>query len=305
VVIVVIRRLWLYLNFRLLLPVSADRLLGLAQWLTALRGWVSYLLNADWRSVVHQDAFLHLRTQEALEIIRPNLQILRVSDRYVAQAREEWVAERLIQNTLDGSADFDAAIKERIHAIAPTQGIIYATIHWAESTVASAFLGDLGRPTWVMNSSFVESEAMPPAIRRHYRAKYRAMNQRLTPGRCVPIEQGIRPFMRHLQHGGAVAMTVDIPGSSSSGISEEWFGRTCQITPGMRHLAARTASVIIPYVARWHRDGWQFQFAGRDEPPYEFFEHVIFNEPTAWWAADLLPLALQASASPVNQESRL
>jgi hypothetical protein len=293
----VIRKAWLEWSFSTLLPWSARQSGWMAKGLTALRGWLSYILDADWRTLVHQDAALRQRTSEAFGIVGLDNDVANVAERYVAQAREEWIAEQLIQNRLVTDADFGNAIRRRLDLLTPTTGVIYTTIHWGESTVGAALLGDLGRTTWVMNSSFVESDAMPLAIRTHYQAKYRAMNLRLAPGRCVPIEHGLRPFMRHLQNGGGVAMTIDIPDHRPNAAIEQWFGRTCSVTPGLRHLVARTNSVVVPYVARCLNSRWRFEFAQVDEAPYAFFQRMIFQHPTAWWAADLFPLAVKPTVS--------
>ena len=249
-------------------------------------------LDADWRTIVHQDNALKLRVRRAFSMLNLPSPDRLFRLRYRAQAHEEWVSECLIRNRLAEPPYLADAIKDRIAAIPRDQGILFATVHWGESTVGSAFLGAFGRPTCVMNSRFVESEAVPTALRRHYQSKYRAMNERLKPGLCVATEDGIRPFIRHLHKGGAVAMTVDIPDQTGSAVTEKWFDYQCRLSPGFRHLERRTNSVVIPYVAEYDQGRWCFRFAEDNEPVYDFFSRIIRQCPEKWWAADLFPMAV-------------
>ena len=282
---------WLPLSFAVILPVAARLPQPFADWCTALRGRVSAWLNADWRTVVHRDRTLKSRTHQAFSALGfPSPEQL-VRQRYQAQAYEEWVSECMSIGRLSSPTELSVEITERIAGLPATQGIVFATIHWAESTIGSAYLGALGRPTCVMNARFVESDGVPPSIRSHYRAKYRAMDAHLNPGRCIAVEDGVRPFIRHLRQGGAVAMTVDIPDPSQSAVTEQWFGHSCQLSPGLRHLESSTGSLVIPYVARFDANQWRFDFAGSDESPYAFFARMIHEDPARWWAADLFPIA--------------
>ena len=149
----------------------------LGNWLSTVRGLVSYWSDSDWRTVLHKDTTLKDRLFKSYKLIsnRSNVSDL-VRARYIAQAKEEWLSEKI---GIYGVKTIISRIEmEGIDQIiqGTEKGIIFATIHFAESTIGSCFLEKIANSVLVMKGDFVESDAVPAWFSRHYKNKYRAMN---------------------------------------------------------------------------------------------------------------------------------
>ena len=280
------------ISFKYFLPMSARSPAILGCWLSIVRGLVSYWSDSDWRTILHKDTTLKDRLFESYQLISNSSDVSGlVRARYIAQAKEERLSEQI---GIYGVKKVISRIEmEGIDQIiqGTEKGTIFATIHFAESTIGSCFLEQIANSVLVMKGDFVESDAVPAWFSRHYKSKYRAMNEQLAAGECLPVEAGLLPFARHLSTGGAIALTVDIPGDTETGVLENFMGCDQLFAGAMRRLQKMTHSQVIPYVAQLDGSVLKFQFGPKNEP-YPFFEKVIKKQPHNWWAADLLPLSI-------------
>lgn len=283
---------WIQFKFGFFLAQLSKLPWGFITTLIRIESRWTYQLNLDWRTILHKDVNLKKRclwTYKRLLKGEDSPEQL-VRDRYFYQSREELIAQLFIRRKCSFRHNLNSSqITGRLE---PDRGVIYATVHWGESTLASALLADLGKHVQIMASKFVISDSVPLPFRRYYESKYQAMDCAIGRTQTRYIESGLLGFHRHLKRGGAVAMTIDIPQSEFSASREDFFGEDASFLPGFRYLQKTLNCAVIPYVAYYdYSKGWMFEFADSDEAPYGFFERIIREDPARWWGADLLPLA--------------
>jgi lauroyl/myristoyl acyltransferase len=224
-----------------------------------------------------------------------------VRQRYVMQSLEEleaaWVVYR---NLSDWPVEFIGL--EQVREVIKTHGrVVFVTSHFASSILGTIHLNRLGIPVLGMSSNVVEDPRVHPAIGRFYRKKYAAMGPYLLGGEILDRQGNSREFVRFLKKGGAVVIVGDLPPEPhEQAFAVQFFGKVRGFASGPTRMASIAQSPLLAYVCEYTSKGYRLTFSEPGQNPYALIEEHIRNDPSAWWAADLLPL-LPLEQSIVNR----
>lgn len=286
---------WTAFDYGYLLPLMARLPVPLGRVLARLRGLCYARLRRDWRQFSFADTKLWERTEQAMRCVMPaaNARAIRraVTARYVMQSLEELEAAWLsCRDFSSWPVQYDGL--EAVQAVIKAHGrVVFVTAHYASSILGTIHLRVLGIPILGMSSNVVEDPRVHPAIGRFYRRKYAAMGPYLQGGQVLDRQGNSRRFARFLKAGGAVVIVGDLPPDpNETPLPVEWFGQTRCVASGAARLAEMAGAPLVAYVCKYTPQGYKLTFSRPGTPPYQLFEQQIANDPSAWWAADLLPL---------------
>lgn len=288
------QRHWITLDYGFLLPLLARLPLCLGRYLAAWRGDMYAWLQRDWRQFSFKDDLLHQRTWQTLADLYPKANHAElkkhVRDRYRMQSIEEleaaWLMSRDIRSfsvVFEGIEAVQALLHKSPH-------IVFVTGHFSSSLFAIALLGRLGVPILGMSSSIVDHPQVHPQIRRFFRRKYAAIGSYLGGG--VLDQEGNRQrFARYLQREGSLVIVGDLPATTNRHDNvQDFFGARRSLAAGPVKLAQLANTPIIAFVGEFKNNAYHVSFSAPDENPYAFLAQHIRRRPSAWWAADVLPL---------------
>lgn len=138
----------------------------------------------------------------------------------------------------------------------------------------------------------------------------------------LPIEDGLRQFLRLLRQGEIIATPIDRPLAKGEGIPVRFFGRTAYVPRALGALMMKLGSTILPGFV-WYDAQMQFQArvfppcaivrTGNDEADtiaatqimFDALETMIRIDPAQWymfrqfWPDEELPAAEQPAAVPI------
>ena len=286
---------WIVFDYALLLPLLARLPVPWGRYLATVRGRWYARWGRDWRQFSFQDIALRERTRQAYAEIRPHAgpeEIERMlRQRYIAQSLEEleaaWVACRDLSRW-----PVEYIGLEPVRNLIKAHGrAVFVTSHFASSVLGTIHLQRLGIPVLGMSSNVVDDPQVHPAIGRFYRKKYAAMGPYLSGGSVIDRQGNSREFLRFLKQGGAVVIVGDVPPEPQEKAHEvHFFGKVRSFASGPSRMAAVTQSPLLAFVCEYTSKGYRVTFSEPEKNPYALFENHIQKNPSAWWAADLLPL---------------
>ena len=286
---------WIAFDYALLLPLLARMPVPWGRYLATVRGRWYARWGRDWRQFSFQDIALRERTRQAYAEIRSHAGSEEIEhmvrQRYIMQSLEEleaaWVACRDLSHW-----PVEYIGLEPVRNVIKTHGrVVFVTSHFASSVLGTIHLRQLGVPVLGMSSNVVDDPRVHPAIGRFYRKKYAAMGPYLLGGSVIDRQGNSREFLRFLKQGGMVVIVGDLPPEPQEKTHEvHFFGKVRSFTSGPLRMAAITQSPLLAFVCEYTSKGYRVTFSDPEKNPYALFENHIQKNPSAWWAADLLPL---------------
>jgi len=294
--------LWISWDYDVLLPLLARLPLPWGRCLAAWRGLLYAKLQRDWRQFSFQDKSLYERTRQTMSQLLPDADASAitkaVAQRYQMQSIEEWEAACMIIGrdisrwpvTYDGLEDMLALLQDNPQ-------VVFLTAHFSSSILGTVLLQRLGIPILGMSSNVIEDSRVHPSIGRFYRQKYAAMGHYLNGGQILDREGNISKFVRFLRCGGAVVIVGDLPaGLHESALIQSFLGSTRSLAPGATKLAKIANAPLAAFVCEFYDGSHHLRFSVPGEEPYAFLGQAIQHHPSAWWAADVLPMMSIASS---------
>ncbi|MFI3119312.1 MAG: hypothetical protein QX203_04995 [Methylococcaceae bacterium] len=285
------QRQWIAWDYDVLLPLLARLPLSWGRRLAGWRGLLYAKLQRDWRQFSFQDNDLHIRTQQALHQLLPNADTSAltqaVAQRYQMYSIEEWEAACMIIGrdisrwpvTYEGLDDMLALLQNNPR-------VVFLTAHFGSNILGTALLIRLAIPILGMSSNIVDDQRIHPSIRCFFRQKYAAMGHYLNGGQILDREGNTSQFVSSLRRGCAVVILGDLPGPHI----RPFLGSSCGLASGPVKLAKITHSPLIAFVCEFNNGSYCLRFSVHGEDPYGFIDLAIRSNPSAWWAADQLPL---------------
>lgn len=290
---------WDYAYF---LPNIARLPIAFGFWLAQLRGRLKARLQLDWRSVAlghrhiaqqSQIAYRGLFSKASPDQIRSLL-----NKRFRAEAQDEYDAQLIAQGRFK---ELKCAInpKEALAQImSAPRGVLLLTIHYDSFYLGSLFLAQASRCVNIMSSAVTHHPLVDPAVQTHFSGKYRGSEPYLNGGQVLDMEHGLRPFYRMLERKEILMMLADAPVlPNGAGIDVLFLGEKRRLAGGALRLAMKTNSLMAAYVCRCTGPGqYTMQILSPQEPSletlnsiYQFLGDTILQDPSQWWAIDLLP----------------
>lgn len=291
-----IQRQWIALEYDLLLPLLARLPLPWGRQIAVCRGRLYAYLRRDWRQFSFQDNELHTRTQQTMQQILHNANDSSITkaviQRYQMQSIEEWEAACInIGRDISQWPVVYEGLDDVLELLRDNPRIIFLIAHYGSSILGTVLLQRLGIPILGMSSNIVDNPRVHPSISRFYRKKYAAMARYLNNGQILDRENNTIKFLRFLQNGGAVVIPSDLPpASQKSALFRPFLGETRGFAPGAFKLAKLANVPLMAFLCEFRDDAYHLRFSSLGEDPYLFIDRTIQSHPSAWWAADILPL---------------
>lgn len=281
---------------------------SLARW----RGKLNALVGRDWRSMALGFRHIHRQSLIAYKQLAPfaseQQHVLWRKQRFIAEAMDEFEARWLAAGrTQELTCEFDPPnaldyCRHRKH------GLLLLTPHFESFILGISFLGRSGEIVNAMSSAVTSDPRVDNAVKQHFEAKYRGLEQSLNGGLVVNMEEGLRPFYDMLQRQEILVLLGDAPVlPNGAAMSVDFLGAQRKIAGGGPRIAQRTHSDIGGFVCTAVRKG-HYKLTLIPPMPanspdaiqriYDFFTQHIMKNPGGWWASDLLP------AMPLESESR-
>ncbi len=280
------------LDYEVLLPACAHLPEPFATALTHLRARAMLAAERDWRHHVG-DTGTGIRRRQALEEInayRAPSPPIPLSTVYRAWAEDELDAARLISGDLP---------RRIVCPTLPAEQTIWITAHFGASINGATFVHATGRVTDALASDIVLSPKLPPAIKRFYARKYRALEAAFRGGRVLYYERHLKRLYRRVRQGNDLIVVTDLPSATEeASICVPLFGKKRRFAIGAAKLAAAAGIALQPYVilpdGPFRKVVLGPRIRGRRPkdflPAYVFLADHIERRPQCWWALDLLPL---------------
>jgi len=295
---------WIAFDYAFILPFLARLPVPLGRYFATVRGRWYARWGRDWRQFSFQDSALRERTRQAYAEIRPQAGLKEIKrmvrQRYVMQSLEELEAAWVVCRDLNdwpveyvGLEHIQESLK--IHGRA-----VLVTSHFASSILGTIHLRQLGVPVLGMSDNVIEDPRVHPAIGRFYRKKYAAMRPYLLGGKILDRQGNSREFVNFLKKGGVVVIVGDLPSDArEQALEVPFFGKIRRFASGPSRMAGIVQVPLLAYVCEYTLKGYRVTFSEPGQNPYALFEKHIRKNPSAWWAADILPL-LPLRQSTVN-----
>jgi len=300
-----IRRIWIALDYQVVLPLLACLPLFLGRYLAAKRGQLYGYMEHDWRKFSFQDGAFHQRLEASLAQLLPEESKeehqLAVIRRYQMQSLEEWEAACLIvgRDISTWPVRFEG-LEEVQKALLDNPRVVFLTAHFGSSILGTVLLQKLGLPVLGMSSDVVEMPCVHPSISAFYRKKYAAMGRYLNGGEILHREGNMMKFSRFLKNRGIVVIVGDLPPDSHEKPTvRDFLGASRGFASGPVKLSHLAKAAFRSFVCEYQSGEYVVRFSEPDEEPYGFVEKAIRANPSTWWAADLLTLypKIEPSAS--------
>lgn len=287
---------WIAWDYGVLLPLLARLPLSWGRRLAAWRGLLYARIQRDWRQFSFQDHNLYARTQQTMRRLLPEADAATLSQavarRYQMQSIEEWEAACLIigRDISRWPVTFEG-LEDMLTLLQANPRVVFVTAHFGSSILGTVLLQRLGVPILGMSSNIVENPLVHPKISRFYRQKYAAMGRYLNGGQVLDRQGNTNKFVRFLRRGGAVVIVGDLPPEPhESALIRPFLGASRGFAPGAVKLAKITHASLAAFVCEFNNGSYCLRFSTSGEDPYAFIDRAIRRHPSAWWAADLLPL---------------
>lgn len=286
-----LQRQWIAWDYGVVLPLLARLPLSWGRCLAGWRGLLYARLQRDWRQFSLQDHSLYERTQQALHQLLPEMDAAAlkqaVAQRYRMYSLEEWEgACMIVGRDVSRWPVIYEGLEDVLVLLQDNPRVVFLTGHFGSNILGLTMLQRLGIPILVMSSNIVEDPRIHPSITRFFRKKYAAMRRYLNGGQVLDREGNTSKFVRFLQGGGAVAILGDLPGH----LIRPFLGSSCGLASGPVKLAKLVGVPLMAVMCEFHGGSYCLRFSAPGEDPYAFLDQAIRRHPSAWWAADQLPL---------------
>lgn len=304
---------WLHhFDFAHALPFMARLPVSLGYTLARWRGALNGATGRDWRSMGLGFRHIHRQSRLAYAQLHPQASEAQLDawrrQRFMAEAMDEFEARWLAAGRVpELTCEFDPPnaldlLRQR------EKGLLLLTPHFESFFLGVCFLGRSQETINIMTSAVTHDPRVDSAVKKHFEAKYRGLEQYLNGGKAVDMEEGIRPFYEMLQRQEILVLLGDapvLPNGASMKVNFLEGQRT--IAGGGPRIAQRTHSDIGGFVCIPLRKGHYKLILTPTAPAsspeaiqhiYDFFTRHMMQNPGGWWASDLLP------AMPVENESR-
>lgn len=270
-----------------------------------VRGLLNYILDYDWRSQAAGFRFVRRQTRKAIQTMVPGLSPWTygclTALRFAHNSREEWQAQL-----------FDKPVMKKIQAQSRIvglddllgvqrsgRGIVLVSCHLDSFCMGMVLMGMNGLKIHCVNTrAGVEDPCIHPMVTKFLKAKYANM-ENLMSGRMEYHETNLSHFYAALEHGEAVALMGDVPGSKST-IYIDFAGKRIQLPLGAWHMAVRTNSLLSAYVCLMDSIGSYTVYTLKPfepdaqspekslRPAYTFMEDYIRAKPSRWVSSDIM-----------------
>ncbi len=295
-----VHHLWTAFDYDHLLPLMARLPRWLGRKLAAWRGLIYARLGRDWRQFCLGDQELEQRTHDALKELLPSAdpsQLRRaVCQRYVAQSLEELEACQLARSDLRQWPVEWVGLEAVMNAIEQHGRVVFVTAHYSSCVLGVVLLERLGIPVLAMTSNITEDPRVHPSIQRFYRRRKQNGDRYLNGGEVLDRQGNTRRFVQCLRQGGAVVIFGELPPDPhEEPLILSFLGAHRKLASGPRRLADLAQAPFFSFICEYISTGYRVSFSAPDSSPYDHIEEAIQRNPTAWWAADLLPLLPRVS----------
>jgi lauroyl/myristoyl acyltransferase len=285
------QRQWIAWDYNVLLPLLARFPFSWGRRLAAWRGLLYARLRRDWRQFSFQDNDLYMRTQQAITQLLPEADATEitqaVAQRYQMYSIEEWEGACLIiGRDISYWPVVYEGLEELLALLQDNPRAVFLTAHFGSNILGITLMQRLDIPILTMSSNIVDDLRIHPSIRRFFRKKYAAMGRYANGGQILDREGNASKFVCFLQRGGAVVILGDLSGSHI----RSFLGSSCGLASGPVKLAKITHAPLLAFVCEFNNGSYRLRFSTSGENPYDFIEQAIRGNPSAWWAADQLPL---------------
>lgn len=306
-----LKRHFIRLDYSWGLPFAARMPHRLGRAMARLRGQLYGVRHRDWREFSFDDR-VYERTLRALAELCPHANSKEVEDlqikRYQAQSLEEYEAACLSAGvTSTWPVNYEGL--EGVQKVLAEHGrVVLLTSHFSSSILGTSFLKPLGVPVLGMSSSAVHDPRVHPAISDFYTRKYQAFEPHLNGGSILHREGNTQRFVQFLKRGGALVIVGDLPPEpSEDGLTKAFLGKDRQFAAGAQRLADLFRIPLLAFVCESPeitQDGThRVRFSGPNEDPYGFIARAIAQNPSQWWAMDLLPVYPRVEASSESKDA--
>lgn len=286
---------WTAFDYDHLLPFLARLPVKTGRQLATWRGWIYALIERDWRRFCLGDDALHQRLKQAFRELLPGAdeQTLRkaLRQRYVAQSLDELEACQLARRDLREWSVQCVGLEAVQESIESHGKIVFVTSHFASCVLGVVFLEQLGIPVLAMTSNITEDPRVHRAVRDFYRRRKQHGDIYLNGGEVLFRQGNTRQFVKFLERGGAVVIFGDLPpDTNESALVVDFLGKKRAVAAGASRLAELVNAPLMSFICERKAQGYELTFSQPGQCPYKLLEMKIAADPTAWWAADLLPL---------------
>ena len=290
-------------DFGYLLPFIACLPLGLGKRLSALRGYVCFLFDYNWKSEALGFNYIRKGVFKMMKHLYPeksNLYHWHLTlRRFAYESREEWQALLFAKPVM--KKIFSASTFENIDVLKRTNadkgGLVLVTAHIDSYTMGAVLLGINGMKANHVIDDFFCDERIHEDVSKHYYSKYANM-EHLMNGKIHDYHLNKDYFYSALSKGESVVLISDVPGTKST-IHIPFAGKKFQMPLGAFHLANKTGSKLAAYVCIYESPGKYKTvflppveiFADNPEktmrPIYEFLGSWILRYPDRWMASEI------------------
>lgn len=296
-------RLAHHLDFAYVLPLIARLPLRLAFLAGGLRGTLIAGLRLDWRSVALGFRHIDRQSQAGFALLpgEPSEQMCKQwsKQRFVAEARDELEGRFIARGRLHEMQCTFLPPHAQALDRHRKRGLLLLTPHFDSFVMGITLLARSGAVVNSMSSRVTQDPRVDDAVKAHFHAKYRGMEQYLNGGKVLDMEDGLRPFYRMLEANEVLVVLGDSPVlAQGARMDVDFLGTRRTIAGGALRLAQHTGSDLGGFVCRYMGPG-QYRLemcpigpagdATTIEGVYRFFTEKIVADPGLWWAADLLP----------------
>jgi lauroyl/myristoyl acyltransferase len=291
------------LEYGWLVPAMARLPDALAYPLARWRGALNARHDRDWVSLSLRHRHVAAMAEQGLAQILPAQAVgAAVVERFETVAREEMEARAL---ELHGLGHFQMDVADALARLATRpagRGLVLVTPHLETFVLGIAALASTGARVHPVMSSVSEDPRVHPAIRAHFRLKYRGLERHLNGGQLADAETSMRYFYRALSQGDVVVVIADAPAPPDSpGVCLPFLGAQRQVAQGALRLATQSGSLLAAFACHWQggrrhsvamSELWdpQEDATAAYAHAFAFMEQHIRVNPGRWWASHLLPL---------------
>lgn len=289
---------WAWFDYQIVLPRIARLPRCWAHGPIALRGFVNFLFDIDWRTLAIRHGYVRkasFNTIRSLGFTTPAA-VVRTLRRFFCASWEEYEAERLARGDVTSLIGRQEGVEYLLAAAQSGRGVVLLTAHFDSLYVGLVLLSRQGLTINLMSSNMVNDPQVPRPISQYFERKIAGMSSLFSPGRVVHHQGNLKFFLAALARGELVVIACDGPGERGKKTTEvDFLGKKVAMARGAEFLVSKTDALVASYVCRRSKQ-YTFELAvstpyawhsGGMQKAYDFLDEKIRNEPERWWASDL------------------
>ncbi len=303
-------------DFGYFLPFIAKLPLGLGKRLSALRGFICFLFDYNWKSEAIGYKYIRKGVYKMMKHFYPeksNLYCWNLTlKRFIYESREEWQALLLAKQVM--KKIFSASTFQNIDELKKTNadkgGLVLITSHIDSYILGWVMLGMNGMKVNIVAKEFFEDQRIQDDVRKHYYTKYANM-EHLMNGKLLDPSLHKEYIYSSLSKGETVVLVSDVPGTKST-VHIPFVGKKFQMPLGAFHLVKKTGSKLAAFICIYVSPGkYKTVFLPPVEifpdnpektmrPVYNFLESWILKYPDRWMASEIFRDFQDMKSSPKN-----